>query len=240
MYLSYYTVHAPFHAKEEKIRKYQKKARQANATLNAAYAAMVESLDENVGRLLQWLDDQKLQENTIIVFTSDNGGFRAATHNRPLRGYKGELHEGGIRVPWIVQWPGVTKPGSVCDKPVISTDFYPTILEMTGQALRSEQHVDSMSLEPILAGDSDLDRGPMVWHYPHDRISKPSSAVRVGDWKFIQYYKDGRQELYNLKRDIGESDNLVNRMTEKAAEMKARLDAMLKEHGAKFPAPDPL
>ena len=240
MYLSYYTVHAPFHAKEEKIRKYQKKARQANATLNAAYAAMVESLDENVGRLLQWLDDQKLQENTIVVFTSDNGGFRAATHNRPLRGYKGELHEGGIRVPWIVQWPGVTKPGSVCDKPVISTDFYPTILEMTGQALRSEQHVDGMSLEPILAGDSDLDRGPMVWHYPHDRISKPSSAIRVGDWKFIQYYKDGRQELYNLKRDIGESDNLANRMTEKAAEMKARLDAMLKEHGAKFPAPDPL
>ena len=199
---------------------------------------MVESLDENVGRVLGWLEENKLQENTIVIFTSDNGGFVRATHNRPLRGYKGELHEGGIRVPWIVKWPGVTKPGSVSDNPVISTDFYPTILEMTGQPLRPDQHADGVSLAPMLRGDSDLDRGPMVWHYPHDRISEPSSAIRVGDWKFIQYYKDGRQELFNLKRDISESDNLANRMTDRAGEMKARLVAMLKEHGARFPAPD--
>ncbi len=241
MYMSYYTVHAPIQAKAEKVKKYAAKVRQAKGRRlhSATYAGMVESLDENVGRLIQWLDDRKLRENTIIVFTSDNGGHRGATHNRPLRGYKGDLYEGGIRVPWIVQWPGVTKPGSVCSQPVISTDFYPTILEMSGQPPRPEQHVDGVSLVPMLKGDSDLDRGPMVWHYPHDRISKPASAIRVGDWKFIKYYEDGRQELYNLKRDIGESQNLVKRMPEKAVELKTRLDAMLKEHGAKIPRRDP-
>ncbi len=242
IYMSYYTVHGPFHAKAEKVRKYKEKASQANVELNAEYAAMVESLDENVGRILRWLDEKGLRENTIIVFTSDNGGFHRATHNWPLRGYKGELYDGGIRVPWIVQWPGATKPGSVSNKPVISTDFYPTILEMTGQALRPTQHRDGVSLVPLLKSDPDFDRGPMIWHYPHylpRHHAVPGSAIRIGDWKFIQYYEDGRQELYNLKLDIGESDNLRERMSEKAAEMKAQLDAMLKEHGAKIPAPDP-
>ena len=239
MYLSYYTVHAPFHAKAERVKKYAEKARQANVKLNANYAAMVESLDENVGRIGRWLDEKGLRKDTIIIFTSDNGGFHAATHNRPLRGYKGELYEGGIRVPWIVQWPGVTKPGSVCKKPVISTDFYPTILEMTGQALRPEQHRDGVSLVPMLKGDPDFDRGAMIWHYPHylpRHHAKPGSAIRIGDWKLIQYYEDGRQEVYNLKSDIGESDNLAKRMPAKAAEMKGKLDEMLKEHGAKIPA----
>jgi arylsulfatase A len=242
MYMSYYTVHAPFHAKAEKIRKYKDKAQQENVELNAEYAAMVESLDENVGRILRWLDEKGLREKTIIVFTSDNGGFHMATHNRPLRGYKGELYDGGIRVPWIIRWPGVTKPGSVCNKPVISTDLYPTILEMTGQSLRPEQHLDGVSLVPVLKGDEDFDRGPMVWHYPHylpRHHAEPGSAIRSGDWKLIHYYEDGRQELYNLKNDIGESDNLFGRMPEKVAEMKALLDAMLEEHHAKIPSPDP-
>jgi len=242
MYMSYYTVHAPFHAKPEKVKKYAEKARQAQVKLNAAYAAMVESLDENVGRILQWLDENELRKDTIIVFTSDNGGFHAATHNRPLRGYKGELYEGGIRVPWIIQWPGVTKPGSVCDKPVHGADFYTTLLEMAGQPERPEQHRDSVNLTPLLKGDADFDRGPLVWHYPVSlprHHSEPGSAIRFGDWKLIQYYEDGRQELYNLKRDIGESDNLAKRMPEKAAEMKARLDAMLKKHDAKIPTSDP-
>jgi len=241
MYLSYYTVHAPFHAKAEKVRKYQKKARHLDVKLNANYAAMIESLDENVGRILLWLDETGLQKDTIIVFTSDNGGFHMATTNRPLRGYKGSLYDGGIRVPWIVQWPGVTKPGSICNKPVISSDFYPTLLKMTGLPLRPKQHLDGVSLAPLLKGDADFDRGPLVWFYPHylpRHHAEPGSAIRIGDWKLIQYYEDGRQELYNLKRDIGESDNLAKRMPEKAAEMKARLDAMLKEHGANIPTPD--
>ncbi len=190
MYMSYYTVHSPFHAKAEKVRKYKEKASQANVELNAEYAAMVESLDENVGRILRWLDKKGLRKDTALFFTSDNGGFHAATHNRPLRGHKGQLYEGGIRVPWIVQWPGVTKPGSVCNKPVISTDFYPTILEMTGQALRPKQHLDGVSLVPMLKGDPDFDRGPMIWHYPHyiPRIKGiPGSAIRIGDWKLIYY-----------------------------------------------------
>ncbi len=236
MYLSYYTVHSPFHSKPEKTRKYVDKARKVGlAKSNAKYAGMVESLDENVGRLLKWLDESGLHKDTIIVFTSDNGGFHAATHNRPLRGYKGELYEGGIRVPWIVQWPGVTKAGSVCDKPVHGADFYATLLAMTGLPQRPEQHRDSVNLVPLLRGATDFDRGPMVWHYPVSlprHHSEPGSAIRIGDWKLIQYYEDGRQELYNLRRDIGESDNLAKRMPEKAAELKGHLDTMLKEHGA--------
>jgi len=236
-------VHAPFHAKAEKVKKYTEKARQAKVNgFNARYAAMVESLDENVGRIGRWLDEKKLRKDTIIVFTSDNGGFHKATTNLPLRGYKGSLYDGGIRVPWIVQLPGVTKPGSVCNKPVISSDFYPTLLEMTGLPLRPKQHLDGVSLAPMLKGDPDFDRGPMIWFYPHylpRHHAEPGSAIRIGDWKFIQFYEKDRRELYNLKNDIGEKNNLAKRMPEKAAKMKAKLDAMLKEHGAKIPAPDP-
>jgi arylsulfatase A-like enzyme len=242
MYLSYYTVHAPFHAKAEKVKKYSEKARQANVKLNAKYAAMVESLDENVERILRWLDEKGLRKDTIVIFTSDNGGFHKATHNRPLRGYKGGLYDGGIREPLIIDWPGVTKPGSVCGNPVHGTDFYPTLLEMAGLPLRPEQHYDGVSLVSALKGNKDFDRGPMIWHYPvalsHEH-SESGSAIRVGDWKFIQFYNDGRQELYNLKNDIGETKNQTQSMPEKAAEMKAQLDAMLKEHGAKIPTSDP-
>jgi len=242
MYMSYYTVHAPFHAKPEKAKKYAAKARQAKVKLNANYAAMVESLDENVGRILQWLDEKDLRKDTIIVFTSDNGGFHKATTNRPLRGYKGSLYDGGIRVPWIVHWPGVTKPGAVCNKPVISSDLYPTLLEMAGQPLRPKQHLDGVSLVPLLKGDANFDRGPIIWFYPHylpRHHAEPGSAIRIGDWKFIQFYEKDRRELYNLKNDIGEENNLAKRMPERSAKMKAQLDAMLKEHGAKIPAPDP-
>ena len=240
MYLSFYAVHAPFLAKEEKIEKYTEKARQANVKLNAAYAAMVESVDENVGRLLQGLDERELRKNTVVVFTSDNGGFHKATHNRPLRGYKGEVYDGGIREPLIIDWPGVTKPGSVCGTPVHSTDFYPTLLEMAGLPPRPEQHRDGVSLVPLLKGDPNFDRGPMIWHYPVSLPpprphSESGSAIRIGDWKYLHFYEDGRRELYNLKNDIGESDNLAKRMPEKAAAMKAQLDAMLKEHGARIP-----
>lgn len=239
LFMSYYTVHGPIQGKPEKIAKYKEKRRRIRADgLNAEYAAMVESLDENVGRLIEWLDDKELRENTVVIFTSDNGGWVQATTNEPLRSYKGHLLEGGIRVPWIVSWPGVTKPGSICRKPVISTDFYPTILETLGLKLRPKQHRDGVSLAPVLRGDSDFDRGPMVWHYPHVRISKPGSAIRSGDWKLIYYYQDGRRELYNLNNDIGESHDLAGRLPEKAAAMKARLDAILRDQGAKIPSRD--
>ena len=243
LYMSYYTVHCPFIAKPEKIEKYAAKARAAGEEkFNATYAAMVESLDENVGRMLDWLDEKGVRENTLIVFTSDNGGFHEATHQRPLRGYKGELYEGGIRVPLMVDWPGVTKPGSVCDKPVVSTDFYPTLLEAAGLSPRPEQHIDGVSVVPLLKGDAAFDRGATIWHYPHylpRHHSKPGSVIRVGDWKLIYFYEGGRMELYNLREDIGESENLAEHLPEKAAEMKVRLDAALQEHGAKIPVPDP-
>ena len=244
MYLSFYIVHSPFIAKEEKVEKYREKATQANIKINAKYAGMVESMDENVGRMLEWLDERELRKDTVVVFTSDNGGFHQATHNRPLRSYKGHLYDGGIREPLIIDWPGVTKPGSVCSTPVHSTDFYPTLLEMTGLPLRGEQHLDGVSLVPLLKGEANFDRGPMIWHY-HDQLppnrpySEPGSAIRIGDWKYLHFYEDDRRELYNLKNDIGEKKNLVVRMPEKAAEMKAQLDAMLKEHGATIPTPAP-
>ena len=240
MYVNYYTVHAPIQGKSEKTSKYKEKASQAAIeSTNAEYAAMVESLDDNVGRLTEWLDDNDLRKDTAIIFTSDNGGWVGATTNLPLRSYKGHLLEGGIRVPWLVSWPGVTEPGSICRKPVISTDFYPTILDIIGVMSRPDQHRDGVSLAPLLRGDPDFDRGPMVWHYPHVRISKPGSAIRSGDWKLIHYYEDGRRELYNLRDDIGESENLSGRLPQKAAAMIAQLDAMLKEQGAQIPSSDP-
>ena len=240
MYLSFYVVHGPFVAKEEKVEKYRQKYRNVKEKKRSAveYAAMVESMDENVGRVLEWLDEKELRENTIIVFTSDNGGLHLATSNQPLRSYKGHIYDGGIREPLIIDWPGVTKAGSVSDLPVHGTDFYPTLLEMIGLPLRPEQHLDGVSFVPLLKGVEDFDRGPMVWHDqlpPYRPYSEPGSAIRIGDWKYLHFYEDGRRELYNLKDDIGETVNLVKRSPEKAAEMKTKLDAILKEHGAKIP-----
>lgn len=150
----------------------------------------------------------------------------------------GSLLEGGIGVPRIVSWPSVTTPGSICRKPVISTDFYPTILETLGLMLRPDQHRDGVSLAPVLRAGSDFDRGPMVWHYPHVRISKPGSEIRSGDWKLINYDQDGRQQLYKLNDDTGESHDLAGRLPENAAAMKAPLDAMLRARGARIPSRD--
>jgi arylsulfatase A-like enzyme len=165
-----------------------------------------------------------------------------ATDNLPLRSYKGHLYDGGIREPLIIDWSGVTKPGSVCSTPVHGTDFYPTFLEMAGLPLRPKQHLDGVSLVPLLKGDANFDRGPMIWHYhdflpPNRPYSEPGTALRAGDWKYLHFYEDDRRELYNLKNDIGEKKNLAKRMPKKAAEMKAQLDAMLKEHGAVIPSP---
>jgi arylsulfatase A-like enzyme len=244
VYMSYYTVHGPFHSKQEKTRKYAEKARRDKIKLKSpAYAGMVDSLDENVGRMLDWLDKKGLRENTIVIFTFDNGGMVRATDNRPLRSYKGDIYEGGIRVPCIIDWPGVTKSGSVSDVPIHGTDFYATLLAMTGLPQQPENHQDSVNLVPLLKGDADFKRRPMIWHYPvgvpHIAHSKPGSVIRDGDWKFLRFYEDGREELYNLKKDIGESKNLVASMPKKATEMKTKLDAVLKAHDATIPTAVP-
>ncbi len=238
LYLSYYTVHAPFHSKPEKTKKYA-----AKKTKNPKYGGMMESMDENIGRILLWLDEKGLRENTVIFFTSDNGGHRPATDNTPLRGHKGDLYEGGIRVCCIAEGPGVSK-GAVSDTPIHGADFYATLLEMAGIEKKPEIAPDSVSLVPLLKDDTKFKRGPMFWHYPVAKrltpLSEPGSVVRDGDWKFLHFYSDGRSELFNLKEDIGETKNLIDTMPEKAAAMKAQLDAELKKHNAIIPTAVPV
>ena len=233
LYVSYYTVHAPFHSKPEKTKKYAaKKAR------NPKYGGMMESMDENIGRLLSWLDEKGLRENTVIFFTSDNGGHKPATNNTPLRGHKGDLYEGGIRVSCIAEGPGVAK-GVVNDTPIHGTDYYATLLEMAGIEKKPGVAPDSVSLVPLLKGEAKFNRGPMFWHYPVAKrltpLSEPGSVVRDGDWKYIYFYSDGRSELYNLKDDIGETKNLAALNPKKAKKMKTQLTSVLKAHNATIP-----
>ena len=230
LYVSYYTVHAPFHSKPEKTKKYAaKKAR------NPKYGGMMESMDENIGRLLSRLDEKGLRENTIIFFTSDNGGYKPATNNTPLRGHKGDLYEGGIRVSCIAEGPGVAK-GVVSDTPIHGTDYYATLLELAGIEKKPEVAPDSVSLVPLLKGDAKFKRGPMFWHYPVAKpltpLSEPGSVVRDGDWKYLYFYSDRRSELYNLKDDIGETKNLVALNPKKAKMMRTKITSVLKAHDA--------
>ena len=237
LYLSYYTVHAPFHSKPEKTRKYA-----AKKTKNPKYGGMMESMDENIGRILSWLDEKGLCENTVIFFTSDNGGHRPATDNTPLRGHKGDLYEGGIRVSCIAAGPSVPV-GVVSDTPIHGTDYYATLLEMAGIEKKPEVAPDSVSLVPLLKGDTKFNRGPMFWHYPVAKrltpLSEPGSVIRDGDWKFLRFYADGREELYNLRTDIGETKNLLASRPKKASELRAQLDTILKAHNAIIPTKVP-
>jgi arylsulfatase A-like enzyme len=212
---------------------------------HAAYAAMLEQMDTAIGRVLAALERNGLAGRTVVVFMSDNGGLATAeghpTSNLPLRAGKGWLYEGGIREPWIIRAPGVTQPGSTCDTPVTSPDFYPTLLELAGLPLRPRQHVDGMSLVPLLKGEP-LARGPLFWHYPHygNQGGDPSSVIRSGPWKLIYYHEDGHDELYNLDKDPGERSNVLAGNRAKAEELRRRLDRWLAETGAKFPVPDSL
>ncbi len=240
-HLWYYGVHTPIAAKPEKIEKYGAKAaamdiaeeqpRQAPERGGAThamvqnhpvYAAMVESVDENIGRLLQALEDDGLAENTVVIFTSDNGALSNGniTSNLPLRGGKAWIYEGGIRVPLIIKWPGKTHAAEPCAVPVISTDFYPTILQMAGLDLRPEQHLDGVSLVPLLSGqETDLDRDALFFHLPiRHRLNTmgPCGAVRRGDYKLVQRFEDlSAPELYNLRDDIGERNNLADQQPER-------------------------
>jgi arylsulfatase A-like enzyme len=212
---------------------------------HAAYAAMIESVDQSVGRIMKKLEDLGLGDNTIVFFMSDNGGLATAegqpTCNLPLRGGKGWLYEGGIREPMMAKWPGVVKPGSVCEEPVISTDFYPTMLEMAGLPLKFQQHKDGESMVPLLKGTGHPKRPALYWHYPHysNQGGKPGGAVRVGDFKLIESYEDNRVELYNLRADLGEQHDLAARMPEKTAELRRLLHEWRREVGAVMPEPNP-
>ena len=229
LYLSHHTVHTPIQAKKHIIEKYKKKEPSGGHN-NPAYAAMIESMDQSVGRVTDKLEELGLRNKTAVFFFSDNGGYANATSMAPLRGSKGMLYEGGIRVPMIVCWPGKIKPGSACDVPVIGIDFYPTILEMTGTAKPSGQVLDGVSIAGLLKGANALNRKAIFWHFPaylepynekqRPWRTTPAGAVRQGDWKLIEFFEDGKLELYNLRGDISEQNNLVETMPEKAKELQ--------------------
>ena len=208
---------------------------------HAVYAAMMESMDSAVGQVLDALDQNDLTENTIVIFMSDNGGLSTSegspTSNLPLRGGKGWLYEGGIREPYMIVAPGLTKPGSVCPHPVTSTDFYPTLLELAGLPARPKQHLDGQSLVSLLKDpDTTLPRKSLHWHYPHysNQGGFPGGAIRQGDYKLIERLEDGRVHLYNLKEDIGEKTDLAGKEPERVKSMRHDLHAWYQKVDAKF------
>jgi arylsulfatase A len=247
LYLPEFAVHLPEQAKSATVERFRAKADPGNPQHDPVYAAMISSLDENVGRLMQKLDDLSLSERTVVVFMSDNGGLvyegksRApVTSNAPLRAGKGHLYEGGIREPMMIRWPGVTRPG-VCDVPVSSIDFFPTLLEMAGTKPDPRWSVDGVSLAPLLRRQGSLHREALYWHYPHYRNQGgvPAGAIRAGDYKLIEFYEDGRLELYNLARDIGERADLARSDPKRAARMREMLDRWRKSVNAHMPLPNP-
>lgn len=246
----YHTVHTPIEAKEEDIAYFRQKLKPGMHHQNPTYAAMVRSLDQNVGRLLDKLDELSLSENTLVVFTSDNGGFinnyremPMVTSNYPLRSGKGSLYEGGVRIPLIVRGPGVVSDGQLCEEPVDSTDFYPTVLEMTGIEGNAEHNakVDGMSLTGLFDDpQSTLERDTLYFHYPHYyRTTTPVGAIRSGDWKLLEYFEDGRLELFNLADDLSESNNLADAMPDKARDLVNKLRAWRANLNAQMPVPNP-
>ena len=258
-FLSFYAVHSPIETTHEKWAKYRQKAEDLGIAEtgfemghflpirkvqdNPVYAGLVESMDDAVGEVLKALEELGLAENTVVIFTSDNGGVAAgdafATSNLPLRAGKGYQFEGGIREPYFIKVPGMGN-GQKCEAPVTGSDFYPTILELAGIHQKPEEHNDGVSLVPLLKGETISER-PLIWHYPHygNQGGEPSSIIRLGEWKLIHYYEDGHEELYNLKTDLEEQNDVKSENQEKAKDLSEKLFSYLNEVGARFPVKDP-
>jgi arylsulfatase A-like enzyme len=263
LYLSYYNVHTPIQPYQKRLPHFVEKGKRTFGETtspplaerrgqsrtrqdHAEYASMVAAVDDSVGAVLGALDELNLAENTVVIFFSDNGGLctlrnPGPTSNLPLRSGKGWLYEGGIREPLIIRAPGVTQPGSVCEQPVISMDFFPTILELAGLPLQPALHFDGVSLLPLLKGAATIEHPPLVWHYPHYHGSTwtPGAAIRDGDWKLIEFYEFDQVELYNLRDDVGELHDLSVAQPQKTAELRSRLRAWQTAMHAKMPQPNP-
>jgi arylsulfatase A-like enzyme len=238
--LAHYAVHTPLQAKPNVIANY--KGKQADGQKNATYAAMVESVDDACGAVVKALLDAGILEQTIVIFTSDNGGLLGSTINLLLRLGKGHAYEGGLRVPWIISWSGVTPPGSTSNEPIISMDLFPSLVEATGASLPKGKEIDGVSLVKHLksGGKEPLQRETLYWHFPHYReVPGPYSVIRAGDWKLIKFYEEPVLELYNLKDDLGETNNLAGKMPSKVQQLHQQLKAHLQAVGAKLPRPNP-
>ncbi|MCA9004863.1 MAG: sulfatase [Planctomycetaceae bacterium] len=263
-YLAFYSVHTPLMGPSPLVTKYKEKAKRLGLTgqeefadeeqvfpvdeqrrvrilqNHAVYAAMVESMDKAVGKVLRQLEESGVAENTVVMLTADNGGLSTSegspTSNLPLRGGKGWLYEGGIREVFLIRWPGGAEPGSICDEPVITTDFYPTILDLAGLPLKPQQHLDGVSLKPFLQGEEPLKRDALYWHYPHysNQGGIPGGAIRMGDWKLIERFEDGQVHLYHLKEDLGEKQDLSAKYPKRVAAMREQLHKWYQETDAKF------
>ncbi|MFO0925227.1 MAG: sulfatase [Pirellulales bacterium] len=254
LYLPHFAVHTPIQGRADLVEKYKGKVRDTLRHKNPHYAAMVESLDQAVGKVLIKLEELQLDKNTIVVFTSDNGGLitRGTTTNQPLRYGKASAYEGGVRVPLIVRWPGQTKSASICDAPIITMDLFPTLVACAGLAVPSNAGssaagpgCDGISIVPLLNGSQTLtDRTELFWHYPHHQHyqlggATPYSAIRSGDHKLIEFHNDGHVELYHVRDDIGESKDLAKQQPELASQLHRRLQAWRQEVGAQMPLPNP-
>lgn len=247
LYVPHNTIHSPIRGKKKLIDKYRSKPGSELPENNPVLGAMIEDLDNSVGKLLKKLDELKIADKTIVIFFSDNGGLEGAAKQTPLRSGKANLYEGGIREPLIVRWPGVVEPGSVCSEPVISVDFFPTFLEILGLENKAEKTVDGVSIVPLLVQSGPLSRRAIYWHYPHYHGSSigPCGAVRCGDYKLIEWFDEticgggNRFELYNLKKDIGEQDSLAKEMPRKTKELKKMLANWRNEVNAQMLTPNP-
>jgi arylsulfatase A len=240
LYMANYAVHTPIQGKADLIAKY--KAKTPTNQKNPTYAAMVESVDDSVGKVLATLDELKLTDNTLVIFSSDNGGLSGPTNNKPLRAGKGHPYEGGIRVPYIFRWPGVIKAKSVCETPVISVDFFPTICHAAGVSPPIRRDIDGEDLTPLLKQSGKLKRKAIYWHFPHyrGRGIPPYSIIRHGDWKLLKRYAGKPEfELFNLAKDLSETKDLAPDMPEKVKDLDAKLTAALKKQGAKMPRANP-
>ena len=258
-YFSFYSVHTPLMAREDLQAKYEAKRQRLGLTAqwgqeherevrlvqeHAVYAGMVEAMDQAVGKVLAKLDERGLRGNTLVIFTSDNGGLSTSegwpTSNLPLRGGKGWMYEGGIREPLLVRWPGVVPPGRVTGTPVSRPDFFATLMEAAGAPLLSCQTLDGTSLLSVFKGD-ELPERALFWHYPHygNQGGAPAAAIRRGDWKLIEWAEDQRVKLFNLRTDLSEQTNLSGDQPRRAAQLLNELHAWQKQTGSKFPTPNP-
>jgi arylsulfatase A len=244
--VSHHAVHIPLTTTPELLAKYKAKAPMEGYPSRPEYAGLLDELDQSVGRIVAAVDEAGLSQKTLIVFVSDNGGLeheqsgRVVTSNDPLRGEKGTLYEGGIRIPAIARWPAKIAAGTVCETPAITMDIYPTFCELASVELSQTQPCDGVSLAQVFQDPvAKLDRDTLYWHLPHYHHSTPASAIRHGDWKLIEFYETGAAELYNLSNDIAEQHDLATSQPERAETLRAQLNRWRKDVAARLPEPNP-